>query len=167
MFGRVGRAARRLTGQAPIRAYGVLHVFNPQTVAGVAAVGLGTAGIGAGAATAQTRHGPVSAVGQAVSRTLAWGEQAQRQYLRLPGRVLVTVSDDAVKGWEWTVAGAGKPVIDWPRGAFTAQRVHFTGERGVEVTLPTGKKALLTTRSITGRRRSAATVEAIAAAAQM
>ena len=163
MFGRVRRGAVRAAAGEPIKAYGVLHAFNPEVVASALAAGMGAASIMSGSASATTDTGTVSAVAEAVNRTLAWGQRNQRGYVRLPHRVLVVLTAQRVIVQQWTAIGAGPVVASWPVGSFVAKPVRFTGEIGAEVILNSGLKALLTTRSGPTRRRSQDLVAALVA----
>lgn len=155
MFGRVRRGAAKVTDPSAVHAYAVLHVYNPETVAGVAAIGLGAAGIASG-----------PAAGRAVGDVLEWGKRAKRRYLALPRRVLAVVNDDSVVLHEWTVlGGCGAQVARWLRGGFTAEKVHYAGEVGVRVQL-SGAIAVLTVRHGPTHRAARATVAAILGVAQ-
>jgi hypothetical protein len=154
LFGRVRRAAARAAAQEQLRGYAVVHAYNPQALAGALAVGMGAGSIMSGPAVASTDNGLVSAVGEAVSRTLAWGEEAQRHYVRLPHRVLVVLTAQRVIVQEWNLFGQGRTVASWPLGSFSGEPVRFTGEIGVEITLASGLKALLTNRSGPTHRRA-------------
>lgn len=145
MFGRVRRSAASTEG---LIAAAVMHVYNPETVAGALAVGMGTAAVGSGAAMATTADGrTVSAVSEATNRALEWGRNAQQRYLRLPSRVLTLVTTEAVRLHDWTlVGGKGAELTRWRPGSFQAQRVRYTGQVGVRIVLDTGKAVLLTGR---------------------
>jgi hypothetical protein len=137
----VTAGARRVTGDA------VLRVYHPGTLANIAALGMGAAAIGAGGAMVRTPSGQlVSATSEAVDRTIKWGVEAQRHYMKLPGRVLAVVVDDGVILREWTLMGAGREVARWHRGRFAVQAVRYGGEIGVRVVLDSGLEAILTGR---------------------
>jgi hypothetical protein len=138
MWGRVGRAARQLAVDHRIVCFGVLHAYDPRRIAGVLAVGLGTAGgIGMGG----------QSVGQAVDSALAWGEHARSGYAQLPPRLLVIVTSEAVRVHDWSIAGAGQFQAVWAAETFRAQEHLRRGESTVRVILADGKVALLSGRS--------------------
>jgi hypothetical protein len=147
MFGRVRRAAWQAANGRPARAFAVLRVYHPGTVASIAALGIGAAAIGAGGAVVRTPSGHlVSATALATDRVIKWGEAEQKRYARLPGRVLATVVDDGIMLCEWTLVGVGRQVAFWERGQFTAQTVHYGSEIGAQVFLASGLEAILTGR---------------------
>jgi hypothetical protein len=117
---------------------GILKTYNPELLAGVAAIGLGMAGgLGGGGA----------ATGVAVDKVTAWGDRERRHLAKLPCKVLAVVTDDAVLLYEWTIAGVGKQVALWPKGSFLASPVHNLGEGGARVVLKSGLTAVMTCRT--------------------
>jgi hypothetical protein len=160
MFGRVRRS---VASTEQLVAAGVLHVYSPETLAGALAVGMGAAGIGAGAALTRTADGRlVSGMAEATTGALEWGRRAQQRYLRLPGRVLAVVTTDVVRLHEWTlVGGKGAELARLPTGSFQARRVRYVGQVGVRLALGTGKAAILTGRPGRLHPATRAVVEAI------
>jgi hypothetical protein len=165
MLGRVRRAVAAFSATPDVRAGAILHVYNPEVMATVLTVGLGSAGVTSPAIMARTAGGRrVAALGAAATGTIDWAREKKR-YVRMPGRVLVLVTSDAVVIREWTVAkGTGRQLARWPFGTFTATKVRYVGLIGVRVVLHSGRVAVLTGRHGLLRRGTRAIVDAIDAA---
>ena len=146
-FGRVHRAAATTARRQAVRGAAVLRVYHPGTLANIAALGMGAAAIGGGAALARTPSGRlVSATSEAVDRVVRWGVNEQKRYVKLPGRVLAVIVGDTVVLREWTPVGAGREVARWGRGQFAVQAVRYGAEIGARVVLNSGLEAILTGR---------------------
>lgn len=169
MFGRVRRAVTAVPVDEQVRTCAVLHVYNPEAIAGVLAAGMGAAGFASGATIATAADGrQVSALADAVTGTMNWGRQEQRRYLRLPSRVIVLVTASAVIVHEWTLAkGIGRQVARWQNGTFSATKVRYAGQVGARLVLQSGEAAVMTGRRGPLHPSTRATVEAIVDAGQL
>lgn len=160
MFGRVRRSSAAIAGGRPVIAYGVLLAYNPMTIAGITAAGMGAAAYG-GAGMVHTRDGLKSAAGESVNAVLDWGRREQRRFVRLPNRVLAVVTDEQVVLTPWyATARDRRPVATWRGGSFSAVATNYIGQRAVRVTV-SGSAAILATRGGPWHRRARATIDAI------
>lgn len=88
MFGRGSRAERRRVPDLAVLANGLLKPYDPEAVAGAAAIGLGIAGgLGAGRST----------TGRVLDAIGRWGVHEKLQFVPLPPTVLTMVTDRDVR----------------------------------------------------------------------
>ncbi len=154
MFGRVNRAVHKRLAEEAVDASGLLKVYDPQAIAGAAAIGLGIAGgLGGGG----------QATGKVLDAITAWGAHERLRYVKLPPTVLVVVTHDEVRLFEWSFSRAPGLKARWPNQSFTAEKLHFMGEAGVRVTTHEGQVARLSGRSGPLHLRTRQLIEAIVA----
>ena len=155
MWGRVGRAVAGLDpAVGEVHAFAVLRSYSPQAFAGAVAVGLGSAGVGSGAAIGRTSDGrQVSAVGRAVDGAMSWGRRQQRRFLFLCRVVCSSLpATQPSSSMQWTIArGSGRQVALWPNGSYSAQKITYSAQIGTRIVVHSGQIAILT-----GPRASAA-----------
>ena len=149
MFGRARRALETLPVEDEVRAWALLHIYNPDVTATALIAAMG---VQAASASKAARN---------------WVPPEQNRYLRLPSRVLVLVTANALIIREWTPAkGMGRELATWPAGTFTAAKVRHTGQVGLRVVLSSGKVAVMTGRKGRLHPRVRATIDAVIEAGQ-
>ena len=160
MFGRLQRIRRELQRDGTtVHALGLFKPFYPLIMLGALGAPAGTAGAGP-RNVAQTDSSP--------SSMMKLGEDLRPNALliRLPYKVLVVVSDDAITlyDWHWR-AGRKREVTRWKRGHLqaTLTRHRSQGYLDVHIRLDDGRSTSLTARTGFIPRRSLRCARAIVA----
>lgn len=93
----------------------------------------------------------------------AWGAHERLRYADLPPTVLVVVTHDEVRLFEWSFSSIPRLRASWPKRSFTAEKLHLMGEVGVRVITHEGRVARLSGRSGPLHGRTGQLIEAIVA----